>query len=186
VFNGLSFDKLLLVAVIAVFLIGPTKLPVYASKLATLVRTLRNYANSAKDRMKDEMGPEFDEVDWKKLDPRQYDPRRIIREALLEDDSPAPAIRPTIKPVSATMADAASSDDTASADPKSDDVTSDSAADADSEKSAATTGNAASDAVDSEDPTAPDSVVEAPVRVEPPVLAEPVGRGAGRYDSEAT
>ena len=32
------------------------------------------------------MGPEFDEVDWKKLDPRQYDPRRIIREALLDDD----------------------------------------------------------------------------------------------------
>jgi hypothetical protein len=47
--------------------------------------------------MKDEMGPEFDEVDWKKLDPRQYDPRRIIREALL-DDSPAPAaIRPVEK-----------------------------------------------------------------------------------------
>jgi sec-independent protein translocase protein TatB len=35
------------------------------------------------------MGPEFDEVDWKKLDPRQYDPRRIIREALLDDDTPA-------------------------------------------------------------------------------------------------
>ena len=39
-------------------------------------------ANGAKDRMRDEMGPDFDDVDWKKLDPRQYDPRRIIREAL--------------------------------------------------------------------------------------------------------
>jgi sec-independent protein translocase protein TatB len=28
------------------------------------------------------LGPEFDEVDWKKLDPRQYDPRRIVRDAL--------------------------------------------------------------------------------------------------------
>jgi sec-independent protein translocase protein TatB len=36
--------------------------------------------------MKDEMGPEFDDVDWKKLDPRQYDPRRIIREALIDDE----------------------------------------------------------------------------------------------------
>ena len=98
VFNGLSFEKLLLVGVIAVFLLGPDKLPSYAAKLGRLVRTLRDYADGAKVRMKEEMGPEFDEVDWKKLDPRQYDPRRIIREALL-DDSPA-AVAPVIKPVS--------------------------------------------------------------------------------------
>lgn len=87
-FNGLTFEKLLLVAVVAVFLVGPDKLPLYAAKLGQLVRTIRDFANSAKTRMKDEMGPEFDEVDWKRLDPRQYDPRRIIREALL-DDGPA-------------------------------------------------------------------------------------------------
>ena len=97
-FNGLSFEKLLLVGVIAVFLLGPDKLPSYAAKLGRLVRTLRDYADGAKVRMKEEMGPEFDEVDWKKLDPRQYDPRRIIREALL-DDSPA-VVAPVVKPVS--------------------------------------------------------------------------------------
>jgi len=84
-FNGLTFEKLLLVAVVAVFLVGPDRLPHYAAQLAKLVRTIRDFANSAKTRMKDEMGPEFDEVDWKRLDPRQYDPRRIIREALLDD-----------------------------------------------------------------------------------------------------
>ena len=51
-------------------------------------------ANGARDRMREEMGPDFNDVDWKKLDPRQYDPRRIIREALLEDDSSAPVVRP--------------------------------------------------------------------------------------------
>jgi sec-independent protein translocase protein TatB len=98
VFNGLSFEKLLLVGIIAVFLLGPDRLPSYAAKLGRLVRTLRDYANGAKVRMKEEMGPEFDEVDWKKLDPRQYDPRRIIREALL-DDGPA-VVAPVVKPVS--------------------------------------------------------------------------------------
>ena len=34
----------------------------------------------------DELGEGFEDVDWKKLDPRQYDPRRIIREALLEEE----------------------------------------------------------------------------------------------------
>jgi sec-independent protein translocase protein TatB len=40
--------------------------------------------------MREEMGPEFDEVDWRKLDPRQYDPRRIIREALADEDATQP------------------------------------------------------------------------------------------------
>ncbi len=41
-------------------------------------------ASGAKNRMREELGPDFDDMDWKKLDPRQYDPRRIIREALQE------------------------------------------------------------------------------------------------------
>ena len=87
---GLTFDKLLIIGIIAVFVIGPERLPYYASQLARLVKSARNMANGAKDRMREEMGPDFDEVDWKKLDPRQYDPRRIIRDALAEDDAPAP------------------------------------------------------------------------------------------------
>ncbi|MEO6532702.1 MAG: Sec-independent protein translocase TatB [Pseudolysinimonas sp.] len=86
---GLTFDKLIIIAVIAVFLIGPDRLPGYAAQLAKVVRGLRSMADGAKDRMREEMGPDFDEVDWKKLDPRQYDPRRIIREALLEDPATA-------------------------------------------------------------------------------------------------
>ena len=84
---GLTFDKLLIILVIAVFLIGPDRLPGYAAQLARLTKSLRAMANGAKDRMREEMGPEFDEVDWTKLDPRKYDPRRIIREALAEDDA---------------------------------------------------------------------------------------------------
>jgi sec-independent protein translocase protein TatB len=92
---GLTFEKLLIIGLIAVFLLGPDRLPHYAGQLAKLVRNLRDMANGAKDRMREEMGPDFDDVDWKKLDPRQYDPRRIIREALL-DDEPEPTIsRPT-------------------------------------------------------------------------------------------
>ena len=99
---GLTFDKLLIIGIIAVFVLGPERLPYYASQLARLVRTVRDMANGAKDRMREEMGPDFDEVDWKKLDPRQYDPRRIIREALLEDDTPGSAAGtavPVVKPV---------------------------------------------------------------------------------------
>jgi len=42
-------------------------------------------ANNANTQLKEELGEGYEDVDWRKLDPRQYDPRRIIREALLED-----------------------------------------------------------------------------------------------------
>ncbi|WP_166869525.1 MULTISPECIES: Sec-independent protein translocase TatB [unclassified Salinibacterium] len=84
---GLTFDKVLIILVIAVFLVGPDRLPGYAAQLARLVKSLRQMANGAKDRMREELGPEFDEVDWAKMDPRKYDPRRIIRDALLEEEA---------------------------------------------------------------------------------------------------
>jgi len=100
---GLTFEKLLIIGIIAVFVLGPERLPYYASQLARLVRSLRDMADGAKARMREEMGPDFDEVDWKKLDPRQYDPRRIIREALLDEDpsvaAAAAAAIPVVKPV---------------------------------------------------------------------------------------
>ena len=98
---GLTFDKLLVIAIIAVFLLGPDRLPYYASQLARLVKSLLKMSSGAKERMRDEMGPDFDDIDWKKLDPRQYDPRRIIRDALLEEDEPPVKVR---KPVEGAYA----------------------------------------------------------------------------------
>lgn len=89
--GGLTFEKLLIVLVIALVIVGPDKLPKYAQKLGEMVRGIKRMAEGAKDRLRDEMGSEFDEVDWKQLDPRQYDPRRIIRDALLEDEREAHA-----------------------------------------------------------------------------------------------
>ena len=99
-FGGLTIDKFLVILVIAVFLLGPERIPHYAAQLGRLVRSIRDMADGAKERLREEMGPDFDDVDWKKLDPRQYDPRRIIREALLEDpddrvDVPLTIVQPS-------------------------------------------------------------------------------------------
>lgn len=95
---GLTIEKLLLIGIIALFLIGPDRLPAYSAQLGRLIRQLRDMASGAKDRMRDELGPDFDDMDWKKLDPRQYDPRRIIREALKED-APAKSAEGEAEPV---------------------------------------------------------------------------------------
>jgi len=91
VFDG--FEKFLVIGIIGVLLLGPQRLPMYAQKLAEFVKAVRRFADTAKDRMREEMGPEFDEVDWQKLDPRQYDPRRIIRDALLDSGGGAAAVQ---------------------------------------------------------------------------------------------
>ncbi|GAA2901114.1 twin-arginine translocase TatA/TatE family subunit [Microbacterium esteraromaticum] len=92
---GLTFDKLLLIGLVAVIIIGPERLPKAAETFAKFVRRAGEYLRETKSKMRDELGPEIDEVDWRKLDPRQYDPRRIIRDALFEepefDAHPAPA-----------------------------------------------------------------------------------------------
>lgn len=80
--------KLLFIAVLALFLVGPEKLPDYAARLGRFVRAARRMLDDAKDRVREELGPDFDEEEWRKLDPRQYDPRRIIRDALLEPPEP--------------------------------------------------------------------------------------------------
>jgi sec-independent protein translocase protein TatB len=79
--NGSEFIILLIVAV---FVIGPERMPEYAAKLAKLVRQLRDMADTAKAQLREQMGPDFEDVDWKQYDPRQYDPRRIVREALMD------------------------------------------------------------------------------------------------------
>lgn len=89
---GLTIEKLLLIGLVAALIVGPERLPRYAESLAAFTRRARDWLSTARTRMRDEMGEDFDDVDWRTLDPRQYDPRRIIREALL-DDAPVPTVR---------------------------------------------------------------------------------------------
>jgi sec-independent protein translocase protein TatB len=82
---GLSAEKLLILALLAVIVLGPERLPRYAQQLAQWVKSLKRMVDNAQSQMKSELGEGFEDLDWRKLDPRQYDPRRIVREALLDE-----------------------------------------------------------------------------------------------------
>ena len=92
---GLSGEKLLILGLIAVFILGPDRLPHYAQQLAKFAKSVKRMADGAKDQLSNEIG---EELDWKKLDPRQYDPRRIIREALSDEVAVAPNATTLNKP----------------------------------------------------------------------------------------
>jgi len=82
---GLTADKLLLIAVLVAILFGPERLPHLAERLGSTVRAFRHHLTSTEQRMRDELGVDIDVDDWKKLDPRRYDPRAIIGRALAPD-----------------------------------------------------------------------------------------------------
>lgn len=80
--------ELLIIILLFTILIGPQRLPEYTRKVIHWVRDLRKWADNSRASIEDEMGIAVD--DLKKYDPRQYDPRKIIRDAWdstgLEDD----------------------------------------------------------------------------------------------------
>lgn len=87
---GLTIEKLIVIGVIAGLILGPDRLTQFAAVLGRTVRRARTLLASSKERIEEE----FPDIDWKKVDPRQYNPRRIIADALTDDwktlgDAPA-------------------------------------------------------------------------------------------------
>ncbi|KAB1660032.1 hypothetical protein F8O01_03615 [Pseudoclavibacter chungangensis] len=89
---GLTVEKLVVIALLAAFVIGPSRLPAYAHTLATLVRRGRALVEAAKADAEDLAGVDLSADQWERLDVRRYDPRRIVREAL-GDTGATPASR---------------------------------------------------------------------------------------------
>src|SRR5512134_1584767 len=77
---GVNGWEIVLLALIAVFILGPDRMPMYATKLAHGIRRLRVMAEGAKGQLKEQLGPEYEDINWRQYDPRQYDPRRIVKE----------------------------------------------------------------------------------------------------------
>ena len=80
---GINGGELIVLLVVVALVVGPERLPGYAEQLGKWARGLRHYVQDARRRVDDELGDAG--LDWEALDPRRYDPRRIVREALLDD-----------------------------------------------------------------------------------------------------
>ena len=82
---GINGSEFLVIILVAVIVVGPQRLPEYTRKLTQLVRQLRVFLDNARSQIAEEVGPEMADLDLSSLDPRQYDPRKIVRDALGED-----------------------------------------------------------------------------------------------------
>ncbi|GLZ54311.1 Sec-independent protein translocase protein TatB [Actinomycetospora sp. NBRC 106378] len=86
-FESVGWGEILVLALIGLFVLGPERLPGAIRWVADTMRTVREYAAGARDQLRNEIGPEFDEFRKPLEDLRQIrnmDPRAAVRRSLLD------------------------------------------------------------------------------------------------------
>ncbi|MBV9141579.1 MAG: twin-arginine translocase TatA/TatE family subunit [Pseudonocardiales bacterium] len=58
----LSIEKLFILAVVALFVLGPERLPSAAAWLARTIRQIKDYTYDANEKIRSQLGPQFDEI----------------------------------------------------------------------------------------------------------------------------
>jgi len=98
---GVGLPEFAVIAFVAVLVFGPDKLPELARQAGQLVRKARTLANSARDELRAELGPEYADLELTDLDPRTI-VRKHIAEAMQDaDDEPARPTRRGQRPLGA-------------------------------------------------------------------------------------
>ena len=75
---GISGWEAIVLIVLILLVLGPERLPEYAENLRDLVKRARRYASGAKEDLRETLGPEIGDLDWRKLDPRQLARNPVI------------------------------------------------------------------------------------------------------------
>ncbi|WP_433506109.1 Sec-independent protein translocase protein TatB [Pseudonocardia halophobica] len=88
-FDSVGWGEILVLVVAGLFILGPERLPSAAAWLGKTVRQVREYATGAQTKLRNELGPEFDELrkpleDLRGL--RNFNPRTAVRRTLFDDD----------------------------------------------------------------------------------------------------
>ena len=101
----INAPEFVLLLVLAVILFGPERLPDLARKAARVLRYLRTVAGSAQQQLSKELGPEFENLDFRDLNPKTF-----VQKHLLDD------VEPIIADVKSEVADLGKTINSSSAD----------------------------------------------------------------------
>ena len=99
-FESVGWGEIFVLVVAGLFILGPERLPSAAAWVGRTTRQVREYATGARDQLRRELGPEFDELrkpleDLRGL--RDFNPRTAVRRTLFDD--PEPPVKPNGHPV---------------------------------------------------------------------------------------
>jgi sec-independent protein translocase protein TatB len=87
-FDSVGWLEIVIIIIAGLFILGPERLPSAAAWLGRTVRQVREYAAGAREQLKREMGPEFEDYrkplqELKEL--RNFNPRQAIVKHLWDD-----------------------------------------------------------------------------------------------------
>jgi sec-independent protein translocase protein TatB len=93
---GVGLPELAVIAFVAVLVFGPDKLPDFARQAGRMARQVREFANQARDELREELGPEYADLELRDLDPRTIVRKHIVEAMNDVDDVPrgSPRVRP--------------------------------------------------------------------------------------------
>jgi sec-independent protein translocase protein TatB len=115
--------EFVVLAIVGLIVLGPDRLPGLARDAARMLRQLREMATGAREQLREELGPEFADVDLRSLNPRtavqravfgddvpdlsKYDPRRLnpgaaVRDAILGEEGQQKRVSMSKEPPSAS------------------------------------------------------------------------------------
>jgi sec-independent protein translocase protein TatB len=90
VFNSIGWGEILVVALAALFIFGPERLPTLAKDAAAGLKKLRTAISDVRGQMDETLGEDFAEL--RDLDLRRYHPRTFIRDQLFGDEDDLPSL----------------------------------------------------------------------------------------------
>jgi sec-independent protein translocase protein TatB len=95
-FDSIGWAEIAVLLLAGLFILGPERLPSAAAWLGRSIRKVREFATGARDQLRSEMGPEFDELrkpleNLREL--RNFDPKRMVTQHLFNDE-PANGTKP--------------------------------------------------------------------------------------------
>jgi sec-independent protein translocase protein TatB len=86
VFDSIGWGEIIVLALAALFIFGPDRLPHLAKDAAAGLKKVRAAITGVREQVHDSMGDDFSEL--RDLDLRKYHPRTFIRDQLMGDDGP--------------------------------------------------------------------------------------------------
>jgi sec-independent protein translocase protein TatB len=83
-FDSIGWEELLVIALAALFLFGPDRLPTAGRDAARVLRRARTVIRDLRDQLDESLPDEL--VELRSVDLNRYRPKTLIREHLLGDD----------------------------------------------------------------------------------------------------
>ncbi len=105
-FDSIGWGEIIVLALAALFIFGPERLPDLAKDAASGLKRVRSAVTGIREQVNDSLGDDLPEL--RELDLRKYHPKTFIRDQLLRDDDGPKVHRGSASGATAASATAAS------------------------------------------------------------------------------